>query len=305
MITTLTGPNHFLLQQELNNLVKSFVDQYGDLGLERLDGEETSSERLNEAAHSLPFLADKKLVIIKNPGSQKDFAEKIENTIKTVPESIDLVLVDPKIDKRSSYFKVLKLKTEYKEFTEQDSQKLNTWIVQYVKDHDGTISLGDANHLISRVGPNQQILSQELNKLLAYSSTIDRPSIDLLTEPSPQSSIFELLDSAFAGNNKKTLELYKQQRALKVEPQQIIAMLAWQLHILALAKTAGDKSPDQIAREAKISPFVARKSASLVSKLSLNEVKVLVRRALELDIKLKSQNINADEALQHFLLTLA
>lgn len=304
MLTTLTGNNQFMLQQELNRIISDFKAQYGDLNLERVDGEEASAERLIEATHSLPFLAEKKLVILRNPGSQKVFVEGIEDIINNVPEEVDVVIVESKIDRRSRYFKELKVKTALKEFTQLDSQKLNTWIVQFTNEQGGSISLSDANYLIERVGQNQQILYGELQKLLAYDSSISRQSIDLLTEPTPQSTIFELIDSAFNGNKSKLLNLYRQQRALKVEPQQIIAMLAWQLHVLALVKTAGDKSSDEIAREAKLNPYVVRKTASLAKRISLTETKKLIRRALELDVRLKSQTVDADEALQHFLLTI-
>ncbi|MGZ6004839.1 MAG: DNA polymerase III subunit delta [Candidatus Saccharimonadales bacterium] len=305
MIKVLTGANHFLLQQELNQIIDEFTNAYGDLNLERLDGEEVSAERLMEAAHSLPFLADKKLIILRNPGIQKAFMERIDNVINDVPEGVEVVLVEPKIDRRSSYYKVLKARTELKEFMETDSNKLNTWIVQYVKEQDGQISSTDASYLIERVGSNQQLLHGELQKLLSFNSNISHANIDLLTELAPQSTIFELIDSAFAGNAKKTLELYHQQRALKVEPQQIIAMLAWQLHVLAVVKTAGDKSSEEIAKAAKLNPFVVRKTATLASRINLAEVKGLIKRALKLDTDLKSRSIDADEALQYFLLTIS
>ncbi len=304
MITTLTGDNHFLLQQALNELVSGYVTRFGDLGLEKLDGEEASIERLVEACQSPPFLVDKKLVILKHPSAQKAFMERIEELINDLPETIDLIIKEPKIDRRSSYYKELKAKTEYKEFSQPEGQKLNTWIVQHVKQQGGSISSSDANYLIERVGQDQQLIYQELEKLITYQPQISRATIELLTELNPQSTIFELVDSAFANIPKRTLSLYKQQRALKVEPQQIMAMLAWQLHVLAIVKLAGDKNPDEIARETKLSPFVVRKTAAIASKLSLAEVKALVRRALRLDVRMKSQNIDADEAMQHFLLTI-
>jgi len=304
MITTLTGPNTFMLQAELNKIRSDFVAEFEDIGLEQLDGEETTAERMIEAAQSLPFLAARKLVILRNPSAQKAFAERIETIIKGVPGSTDLVVVETKIDKRSVYFKVLKAKTEFRELLELDPIKLNNWIVQYANDYGGSINTQDARYLIERVGQNQQLLASEIDKLLTFNSSINRTSIDLLTDQAPQGTIFELLDAAFAGNKQKAMDLYKQQRALKIEPQQIMAMLAWQLHVLALVKTAGERTPDDIAREAKLNPFVVRKTMQLARDLSLTEVKDLVSRALALDIKLKSQTIDADEALQHFLLTV-
>ena len=105
----------------------------------------------------------------------------------------------------------------------------------------------DARYLVERVGTNQQLLANEIEKLALYDKDISKESIDLLTEETPQSTIFELLEAAFAGNHRKVQTLYAEQRAMKVEPPQIIALLAWQLHILAIIKTAGDRTPETIA----------------------------------------------------------
>jgi len=304
MITTLTGPNSYLIQTELHKIRNDFVSKFGDVGLEQLDGDEATAERLIEAVQSLAFLAPKKLVVLRNPSTHKSFTESIETILSGVPETSDIIIIEPKFDKRSSYYKVLKTKTEFKEYTELDRVKLNNWIVQYAKERKGQISLNDAHYLVERVGQNQQLLASEINKLLTFSQSIDQTNIDLLTDQAPQGSIFELLDAAFSGRQKRAISLYRQQRALKTEPQQIIAMIAWQLHVLALVVTAGNRSSNEIAREAHLNPFVVQKTMHLAKNLSLVQVKGLVARALDLDIKLKSQTIDVDDALQHFLLTL-
>src|SRR5690606_28500626 len=138
---------------------------------------------------------------------------------------------------------------------------------------------------VDRVGPNQQLISAELDKLLAYDPKITKNSIELLVEKTPQSTVFELLDAAFAGNTKRAMELYHEQRALRVEPQAIIAMLAWQLHVLALVKTAAGRSADQIAKEARLNPFVVRKSQNLARRLEAAQVKRMISELLELDLR--------------------
>jgi DNA polymerase III delta subunit len=82
-------------------------------------------------------------------------------------------------------------------------------------------------------------------------------------------------------------------------------MLAWQLHILAIIKTAGTRSPDQIAREARLSPFVVRKSSGIARKLTLPQLKKLIADLLQIDIRLKRESIDADEALKNYLLALS
>jgi len=305
MVITLTGANSFGLQRELTKLVDSFVTEHGDLALERLDGEEAEFNRLQEALTSLPFLASKKLVLLRRPSANKQFTEEAEKLFADLPETTDVIIVEPKLDKRLAYYKFLKKQTDFRDFPELDVAALARWLAGEAKRLEGTLSTSDAQYLVERVGPSQQLLANELEKLLLYDAKITRPTIDLLTEATPQSTIFELLEAAFAGNAKKTMKLYEEQRALKIEPPQIIAMLAWQLHVLALIKTAGDRSADAVAGEARLSPYVVRKSQGIARNLSLAELKTLVSDLLSIDLRSKRSLLDADEALQNYLLKLA
>ena len=304
MIITLTGENDFALSGELHKIVASFVREHGDLALERLDGEEAELPKIGEALTGLPFLASKKLIVLRMPGANKQFVEQAEHIIGDIPETNDVVLIEPKPDKRTAYYKFLKKTTDFREFPPLDQNGLARWLTEAATQKNGSLSLSDARYLVERVGMNQQFLSNELEKLLLYSSAIDRRAIDVLTDPAPQSTIFQLLEAAFAGNSNRALQLYAEQRALKVEPAQIIAMLTWQLHVLAIIKAAKDKPADQIAKEARLNPFVVRKSQAAARNLTLREVRGLIDSLLKIDIAMKSTAIDADEALQHYLLAL-
>lgn len=305
MIITLTGTNDVLRQEALSQLVSEFVVEHTDMGLERLDGEEASYEQMHAAVQSLPFLAARKLIIVRTPSANKDFIEHFEQFLADVAETNDVVLVEPKLDKRLAYYKQLKKQTDFREFAVLDGNSLARYLVDYAKKQGGSLGSSDARLLVDRVGLNQLTLQHEIDKLLAYNPKIDHKSIELLTEREPQSSVFELLDAAFAGNAKKAAQLYKEQRAMQVEPQQIIAMLVWQLHILAIVKTAGPKSADTVAKEAKISPFTVRKTQNLARRISLAQLKKLITDLREFDVRLKSEALNADETVQYYLLNLA
>lgn len=304
MIVTLTGESSFGLQRELSSLINAFVDKHGDLALERLDGQEAELSRISESLTSLPFLTPKKMVLLRTPSSNKSFTEQVEQLMSRVPETTDVIIIEPKLDKRLSYYKYLKKQTDFREFSALDHAGLSAWLTKAAKEQGGTLSLADARCLVERVGPNQQMLSNELEKLLLYDPGVSRRTIELLTENSPQSTIFQLLEAAFAGNAKRALDLYAEQRVQRVEPAQIIAMLAWQLRVLAIIKTAGDRPADVIAREAKINPYVLGKSQAIARSLTLAELKKLVSDLLAIDLKTKRTNIDADEALRHYLLTL-
>jgi DNA polymerase III subunit delta len=304
MVTVLTGENSFMLQQELRRIVGDFVADHSDMGLEQLDGEEAEFDRLRESLQSLPFLASKKLVVLRTPSANKQFVEAAQDLLTELPETTDVIIVEPKLDKRQSYYKFLKKQPGFHEFSQMDVPALAKWLVDQAAFQGGTLGRQDATYLVERVGANQQLLSNELAKLLQYDPHITRNSIDELTERAPQSTIFELLDAALAGKRKRALELYQEQRTMKVEPQQILALLGWQLHVMALVKTAGERDPSQIASEAKINPFVVHKTQGIVRNMTLSELKALIHEVFILDIRLKSESIDADEALQNLILML-
>jgi DNA polymerase III delta subunit len=103
----------------------------------------------------------------------------------------------------------------------------------------------------------------------------------------------------------QAVAMFDELRALRVEPQQIIAMFAWQLHIMALMKTAGSRGADEVAREAKISPYVAGKSRSLVQQLSLPDILRMITDLLDIDARSKREAIDLDEALGFYIISLA
>src|SRR3989344_4524666 len=304
MITTITGNNSFLVARKLNELSVKFAQKYGDWSVEKLDGEDSEIGRINESLQNLPFLMARKLVILRDPSKNKQFAENIEQIISSIPDTTETVIVESKIDKRQNYFKTLKAKTEFSELNDLDQYVLSDWLMKYVAQNGGKVSPAAIKYLVERAGTSQELLFNEINKLIAYKPEVTEQAIDLLTERSPQNTVFDLLDAAFSADGKKVLALYDDQRRQRVEPLAIMAMITWQLHIIATIKTAGKRSVDEIAREAKLNPFVVRKSYSVAHKLSLAEIKNLVSRALKLDISLKSQSIDPDEALKHFLLSI-
>ncbi len=304
MITTLTGSNALELKAHLKQMVDGFVAEHGDLAVERLDGEDLDKGRLQDALQTLPFLAARKLVIIRELSKNKALANGIDKLLADVPDSIEVILHEPKLDKRGSYYKTLKKLTDFKEFTEMDANHLVGWLTERARAAGGALTAADARYLIDRVGPNQLLLANELDKLLAYNSKVTRANIELLSEPTPQSTVFQLLEAAFAGNGKRTLELYRDQRRQRVEPAAIMGMIAWQLHVLAVVKAAGDREADEIAKDAALNPFVVRKTMGIARRLSFEQIKRYVAEATELDGRLKSQPIDADEAMENYLLIL-
>jgi DNA polymerase-3 subunit delta len=303
MVYTLAGKNTFQLSKHLDSVMSTFLKEHGDLGLERIDASEKDTDIVFQAVQSLPFLANRKLVIIKNSSSNVALLERLAELVERVPESIDVYFVDQNFDKRKSYYKLLKSLTTLTEFAEQRPQDIAMWISGAIKERGGTISRPDAQLLVDRIGSSQQKLSQEIDKLLLYQNNVTRESIELLTDQSIQSTVFALLDAAFQGNGAKALKLYREQRSAKVDPNYIVAMLTWQLQALALAVYAEPQSETTLLAAGQ-SPFSARKSLQLAKSISRKRLEQYVVTLSEIDAKTKSSAVDADAALELFFVEL-
>ncbi len=303
MITTVTGKNAYALKAALKSTVDLAFKELGDMGIEKIDAQEADADTILQAVQSLPFLVPKKLVIVQNAQSNTELLNRIEEVIDRAADEVDVLLIGPVFDKRKSYFNILKKHTTLQEHNELKPFELPDFVVREATRLGITIAKADAGYLVDRVGPDQMVLANELRKIAITTDKVTRQDIDLHTEKSPQSSIFDMLDAAFSGNSKRAIELYREQRKMRVEPQYIIAMLTWQLNNLALAVFASPQNESTLIAAGQ-SPYAARKSLSLAKTTSKEAVKRYIADLTRVDVDIKT-SAEADSALELYLLSLS
>lgn len=291
------------MDQLVRKRVADFIKTNGDMGIERLDAEEHEANEIISMIGSSTLFASKKFIILRGLSKNSDLSERVDDLLALVDTDTELIIIEPQIDKRSKLFNKLKSQTELRESLELPEPMLADWLVSEAKTLGGSIKRTEAVYLIEKTGLNQGMLSAELNKLLLFDKDITKETIDLLVEPSPQSDIFALVEAAFSGNKSKVARLYSEQRALKVEPIQIIGLITWQLHLIATVQAAGSRNPMQIANDLGTYPSVISRTMSLARRISKEEIRQRTVTLLAMDDKLKTQSVNADDVLLYFLLS--
>lgn len=304
MVTTLSGSNWHAIKSELDKRVNAFVDEYGELALERIEAEEIESGKIIQSIETLPFLASKKMCVVSGLSQNKLAAEQVEQIIDRTSDDSELIIVENKLDKRGSLYKTLKSKTDFLEFSELDEYSGAKWILDEAKSHNAELQMGEAQYLYSLVGGNQSRLANEIKKLAEYDQKISRKSIDLLVEPNPSSSVFDLLESAFSGNKKRTMQIYNDLRLQRVEPLMIISMIVWQMHVVALCESAKGVDASRLAIESKINPYVIRKSQTIASRLTRQKIQAILDELVDIDYRLKNTKIDVDQAMEYLLIFL-
>jgi DNA polymerase-3 subunit delta len=301
---TFTGENTYEITQTEKQITSEFIEKHGQHSLEKVDGETLDPRNFSGLLQGATLFAAAKLVVIKDLAKNKLAWEALGDWLDRVPADTTLILIDPSPDKRTKTYKLLKNKTDFKEFRLLEGSQLDAWVQDFTKNLGGKIGRLETQNLINRVGPDQWRLSAEIFKLVNHDATITLQSVEALVEPGLEGSAFELLDAALAKNPLLVTKLINQLKTQE-DPYKFFGLLASQVHSLAIASNAGGKSPDTIAKEAGLHPFVVRKSQSLAGKLGSQKIKQIAAQVAKCDKQLKSTGVDPWDLLSLCLQKIA
>ena len=304
VIMTLTGENAFAIAAAERQLVAAFTAKHGAHGVERVEAEDLTPARLPDLFQGATLFAPARLVIIKNIGANKPMLEPLTEALGSVADDTTVVVADAALDKRTKLFKFLKAHSSFKEFPMLGDVQLASWLQGEATRLGGALGSREARYLIDRAGRDQWRLANELEKLVSFAPEVTAAGIDQLVDATPEGTVFELLDAALAGNVSQLQQLLV---ALKTQedPYKLFGLLASQVHALAVVATAGARSPDAIAKDAGLHPFVVRKTQAVASRLGVSRVARIAAAVARCDMQLKSTSADPWDVLQLCLKKIA
>ena len=305
MIYIFTGDNDFLIKSEVSNLINTFNSTNRDFDIEKLDGDSLTLDQLKENLSTLSFFTSKRIIILQDLDKIKNIGDEIKEIFKNLDTELELIIIAKGIDKRSSLYLTLKKQGNFKEYKKLSGYDLIRWSESYINKNKVEISNNDLSYLISRVGDDQFLLKNELDKLMLLGNEITKKEINELTDQSINSKIFDLLNSAFEGNKNRTLQLYDEQRYLKVEPELILSMISWQLTNLAFVVLGENLRQDELMEVSKLSPYTISNTKKLINKIDYSKLVELISELSDIDYKIKTSSFNLDEVLKNYLLSIS
>lgn len=304
MITVLTGSNGHAINQKLAEIKSKFTQQHGGAGIETISGEQVLPEQLGSLLAGATLFALDRLIVIRRISENKPAAEQLLKLLSAVSDQTHLVLVEENIDKRTALYKTLKKEAELHEFSELDEAAVSNWLRNFVNEAGGAIDASAIRLLVRYVGTDQSRLSSEVEKLIAYEPTITTETIELLVEKRPEDTIFQLLEYALGGKRDQALTVLAGLERAHDDPFQIASMLVWQTNILAVVHSAKNTSDSEIAKSAKLNPFVVRKTRDLARKISSEKLRNILDAVAECDTLLKSSSANPWHIVERTILAL-
>lgn len=284
MITVLTGDNSFELNRALQTIVRSF-----EYTAERVDGSNLEIKQLPDLIMGGTLFASKRLVIVKNLSDNKAIWPQFSDWLSRIDDDVHLVLVEPKLDKRTKTYKDLQKvasMSEYKAWTEHDTSQAEQWVAGEAKAMGFDLDRGLSRLLVSRVGVDQWLLHQALQKL-AVLDTVAPAIIADVIEMNPVENVFDLFESALKGNTAKLTTMIKTLE-LTEDPFRLFGLLSGQAFQLAVLANADDKPSTDVAKDISVHPYGLSKLAPYARKLSKPGAKKVIVIFAEADHDMKS-----------------
>jgi len=265
------------------------------------------------------LLAPKRLIIINNlmTEGKEDQQEKILAFLKKEKYLIDdqdTVIIfgeKGKTKKGNDLFKWLVKNAKSQEFEKPVGIKLNQWILKQAQiiDAQARFSSRAVEKLIFYTGGESFSLFNEINKLVNYAGgeEVSEEMVDLLVQADFDANIFNTIDALGNRNKKEALRFMHQHLKTGDDPYYLLSMFVYQFR--NLLKVAGLKenqqmSEDEISRATKLHPFVVRKCLSQSRNFSFETLKKIYQKLGNLDVKIKTGQIDIKLALDKFIVEI-
>jgi len=304
MIFYFYGENSYAIKQRIDAIKAQYVSKMGGDGdMQSLDMTERPLSDLLNALGVMPMFVSSRLLIVRGLNSHKLQKDQVEKLLKSVSDSTTVIIVDDHPDKRSVYFKSLSKIKNAKSFMSLAPHLLVAWVKDRVEQLEGSIDNPTITLLIERVGADQWQLSQELQKLCAYDSTITKESIDELVVPNLQQTAFMMIDAIMQKNAKKAAELYDRLHTAGEADQMILGAIVYQYRVLVLAKDNEGKGSSW-QKELGISPYAATKAQNLVRNSTMPQLKNAYQRIVNTDMSIKTGMQTSTDAMQQLIIDL-
>lgn len=321
MIYFFSGQNSFLSGQKVAEIKARFLAKNPTgSGLSVLEVEKGDKSSLlpawQKALGAQGLFFSKQLVIVRNflmngnAASHKEILEYLEKD-KGILESQDKVMIfweEGIAKEKEKLVQYLEKRAHKQKFEILSGFKLNEWIKEELKKRNPqvTISQGALMTLNVYVGNDNLRLTQEIAKLANFKTEgeIAQGDVENLVHANVEANIFETIEALSGGDKKKALKLYHEQLEKGEDPFYVLSMYVYQFrNMLKIGEFfyAGEQNNYTLAKLAGLNPFVVQKALGQLRKTNLEKIKSIYQQLADLDLKLKTGEIDPKLALDKFI----
>lgn len=315
MLYLVFGEQELMINKLIDKIAKETLSEIDDFNFIRFDAYKTPLYEIVNDAYTLPFMSDKKVIVVKNSyfltsenpklSFEQSFSE-LEEYLDNQNEGVTVIfsVVTNKLDDRKAIVKKIKEKAKSYALDNVNKKDLPRVVRQMFEKKGVSITNDGLNEFINRCGDNMYLISNEIEKLSCYKKELDLKDIMLMTPKKIEDNVFEMIDGIFNKKEDEVFKIYYDLKRNNSEPITLISMVASQVRFLYQVMVLKDKgySESNIANELSCHPYRAKVALEKVYRLNKMDLTYLLEELSSLDIKIKTGEIDRFVGFELFLL---
>ncbi len=296
-IYLLYGEEAYLRKQYRDRLKDALMTEEDTMNYHYFEGKDISVGAVIDLAETMPFFADRRVIVIENSGLFKHGGEAMSDYLSAPSETVSFVFVETEIDKRSKLYKSVSAKGVAVEFPLQTELTLKKWILGMIKRENKQISEMTLNQFLEKTGTDMENIRKELEKLMCYcmdKEAVTEQDVEDICTHRVSNHIFDMINAVADKKQKIALELYYDLLALKEPPMRILFLIARQFNVLLQVKELKGKGYDNkgIGERVSLPPFIAGKYVIQASKFRSRDLRKALEDCVETEEAVKTGRIN-------------
>lgn len=305
-IYLLFGEEAYLRKQYRDKLKEAIIGD-DNMNYHYYEGKDISIGEVIDQAETLPFFAQRRLIVLENSGFLKSGGEQLAEYFSAPAQTTYFLLVETEVDKRSKLYKTITAKGCAVEFAVQDENTLKRWILGMVKKEDKKISENSLNYLLEKTGTDMENIRKETEKLFCYcmkKEVITEKDIEEICTKRIGNHIFDMVSAIADKKQKQALELYYELLAQKEPPMRILFLIARQFNMLLQVKELRGKGYQNkaIGEKVGLPGFIAGKYVAQAARFQTEELRDAVEACVEAEEAIKTGRINDNMSVEMLII---
>ena len=292
----LYGEETFLVNSYKNRLKEAVL---GDdtMNFSRYEGKGIDVGELIRQADTMPFFAEKRLILVEDSGFFKASSEELASYLPSMPDTTCIIFAESQVDKRNRLYKKVKELGYAAEMQRQDAAQLARWAGGILAREERKITGRTMELFLSMTGEDMENIRMELEKLVCYTmgrDVITKEDVDAVGTVHVTSRVFDMVAAIVAGNTKKAMDLYEDLLTLKEPPMRILFLIARQFNQLLQIKelTAAGKDKGAMASALKVPPFAVGKLTAQARAFTRDQILSWVTLCVETEEAVKTGRLS-------------
>ncbi len=256
----------YLAERAVKRLIEAYVDPDNrDFAFSSFHGDEISAEHVVGEAQTRPFLAERRVILVRNV--ERFAAETTGGTLTSYLEDPSeftvLLLIANKLDKRTKFFKACEKSGTIVECPMLDQRTAIAWVRTEAKARGVNVDANAASELVGRTGTHLSDVNNALTLVIDFigadANQISEGDVIAACADVAEEQIWTLTDAIAGSNTGLAVEALRNLTDLGKHPDEIVGTINW------LLKSAYQVCDPTLS--ASVSRFVANKVRPLADKL--------------------------------------